>query len=72
MRRLALLVFAGGLVASSSGCLLNIWNPDPVRRTRELLVVSENERAILDEWERIWFIDQPSHLTPWRVDGGIQ
>ena len=24
------------------------------------------------EWERIWFADHPSHLTPERVDGAIQ
>ena len=26
---------------------------------------------VLDEWERIWFLDQPSHLTPLRTHGGI-
>ena len=72
MRRLFLLAVLGVLLTSSSGCLLNIWNHDPVRRSHELLVVSENYRTIYDEWERIWFIDQPSHLTPQRVHGGIQ
>jgi hypothetical protein len=23
------------------------------------------------EWERFWMLDQPSHLTPDRVHGGI-
>lgn len=72
MRRLLLIGVLGAMLTSSSGCLLNIWNHDPGRRSHELLVVSENLRTIYDEWERIWFIDQPSHLTPYRVDGGIQ
>ena len=24
-----------------------------------------------DEWERIWFLDQPDHMTPYRTHGGI-
>jgi len=71
MRRLALLAFVGAMVLSNSGCLLNIFAGDPGRRVHELLVISEDLRVIQDEWERIWFTDQPSHLTPIRVDGGI-
>jgi hypothetical protein len=71
MRRLVLLTLVGLIAATNSGCLLNIWSGDPVRRSRELLVVSENLRVIEDEWERIWFTDQPSHLSPYRVDGGL-
>jgi len=41
------------------------------RRMGELLNTSENLQTIQDQWERIWFIDQPSHLTPDRVHGGI-
>ena len=36
-----------------------------------LLNNSEDLRQIDYEWERIWFTDQPSHLTPERVHGGI-
>ena len=72
MRRFAFLALLGGMVLSNAGCLLNIWSADPVQRTHELLVVSENLRAVQEEWERIWFIDQPSHLTPSRVHGGMQ
>jgi hypothetical protein len=71
MRRIGLLALVGILAAAQCGCLLNIWSGDPVRRSRQLLVVSENLRVIEDEWERIWFTDQPSHLTPYRVDGGV-
>jgi hypothetical protein len=24
-----------------------------------------------DEWRRFWMNDQPSHLTPYRVHGGV-
>jgi hypothetical protein len=70
MRRLAI-VGVLGIALLNSGCLLNIWSADPPRRVHELLVVSEDLRVIQQEWERIWFIDQPSHLTPYRVDGGV-
>lgn len=28
-------------------------------------------RQLLEEWERIWFLDQPDHATPVRTHGGI-
>jgi hypothetical protein len=36
-----------------------------------LIFTSENLRALLDLWERFWFLDMPDHLTPTRVHGGI-
>jgi len=71
MRRLLLVVFAA-CVLQNAGCLLNIYSADPTRRIFELLNNSEDLRQIEYEWERIWFTDQPSHLTPERVHGGIQ
>ena len=59
------------LLTTSVGCFLPIYSGDPVRRTRQLLWTSENLRIMADEWERIWFLDQPSHLTPYRYHGGI-
>src|SRR5205823_15076640 len=41
------------------------------RRVEELLVDSENLRLAGDDWERFWFLDQPSHLTPFRTPGGL-
>ena len=57
---------------SNAGCLINQYSSDPNRRIVELLNNSEDLRQIEAEWERIWFNDQPSHLTPERVHGGIQ
>lgn len=72
MRRLLLLAVAAALALGNTGCLLNIYSSDPNRRMRELLNTSEDLRQIEYEWERIWFTDQPSHMTPERVHGGIQ
>jgi hypothetical protein len=36
-----------------------------------LINESEDLRQAGQDWRRIWMNDQPSHLTPARVDGGI-
>jgi hypothetical protein len=72
MRRMLLLAAVAGLGIANTGCFLNIYSSDPNRRVNELLNTSEDLRQIEYEWERIWFVDQPSHLTPERVHGGIQ
>jgi hypothetical protein len=72
MRRWLLSVAVAGLVLANAGCFINIYSSDPNRRIVELLNNSEDLRQIEYEWERIWFTDHPSHLTPERVDGAIQ
>jgi hypothetical protein len=71
MRRLILGTLLGLVLSTNVGCFLPIYSGDPAVRTKELLFTSEDFRQILDEWERIWFLDQPSHLTPRRVHGGV-
>lgn len=71
MRRVICTALLGLALSSSTGCFLPIYSGDPVRRSRQLINTSENMRAILDEWERIWFLDQPDHMTPYRTHGGI-
>jgi hypothetical protein len=71
MRRLILGTLLGLALCANVGCFLPIYSGDPAIRTRELLFTSEDYRAILEEWQRIWFLDQPSHLSPRRVHGGI-
>ena len=58
-------------VVTNAGCFINIYSSDPNRRIVELLNTSEDLRQIEYEWERIWFNDQPSHLTPERIHGGV-
>jgi hypothetical protein len=72
MRRLLLVLVAAGMALSATGCLINAYSSNPNERIRELINQSEDLRSISYEWERIWFTDHPSHLTPERVDGGIQ
>ena len=71
MRRLILAALAAACIGAHTGCIIPAYSGDPVRRTQQLIYTSENLRALLDEWERIWFLDQPSHMTPYRTHGGI-
>ena len=57
-------IAASVLILGQSGCIINIYSSDPNRRVLELLNQSEDLRQIEYEWERIWFTDMPSHLTP--------
>lgn len=58
-------------VAANSGCLLNQYSSDPNVRMQQLMYNSEDLRQIGNEWRRFWFNDQPSHMTPERIHGGI-
>ena len=71
MRKLLLAVTFGLLLGTTAGCIIPAYSADPLRRTQQLIYTSENLRLILDEWERIWFLDQPSHATPFRTHGGV-
>lgn len=71
MRRVLAFTFVAAMMLANTGCLINIWSSDPNERMQQLLNVSEGLRQIKDEWARFWFTDQPSHLTPIRVHGGI-
>jgi hypothetical protein len=71
MRRLIFSALLGVAVTSSVGCFIPIYSGDPVRRTDQLIFTSEDLRALQNTWERIWFLDQPDHMTPQRVHGGV-
>jgi hypothetical protein len=71
MRKLLLAAVLGMLLSSSVGCIIPAYSGDPNRRTTELIWTSENLRLMLDEWERIWFLDEPNHMTPYRTHGGL-
>jgi hypothetical protein len=51
--------------------LINAYSPDPNVRINQLLNQSEDSGPVGYQWQRIWFNDQPQHLTPERVHGGI-
>jgi hypothetical protein len=71
MRKLLLAAVLGMLLSSSVGCIIPAYSGDPNRRTSELIWTSENLRLLLDEWERLWLLDQPNHMTPFRTHGGV-
>ena len=70
MRRLLFLAAAASGLANA-GCILNQYPSDPHQRMDVLINQSEDLRQAEQDWRRIWMNDQPSHLTPHRVDGGI-
>jgi hypothetical protein len=75
MRRpLAALMLLVALAGVGQGCApvpLPHYAAYPPKRVEQLLNDSENLRNAGDDWDRIWFLDQPSHLTPFRTHGGL-
>ena len=71
MRRLMQIMGLAGCLTTSVGCFVPIYSAKPERRVQQLLFTSDDLRAMVDEWERFWFMDSPSHLTPIRTHGGI-
>jgi hypothetical protein len=71
MKKFILGLLLGTSALASSGCAVPMYSGDPQRRTQQLINTSENLRLFLDDWERIWLLDQPSHLTPFHTHGGI-
>jgi hypothetical protein len=71
MRHVLFAVLLGCSIPSSIGCIVPAYSADPVRRAQQLIWSSEDLRHLLDDWERIWMLNMPSHLTPYRTHGGI-
>jgi hypothetical protein len=71
MRQFIFGILLGSAIAASTGCMAPLYSGDPARRAQELIDTSENLRLFLDDWERFWMLNQPSHLTPYRTHGGI-
>ncbi len=71
MRKALCLLVGAVMLATTAGCLIPMYSADPIRRAQQLIYTSEDLRSITDEWERIWFLDQPSHMAPYRTHGGI-
>ena len=71
LRRFLILTLLGLAIGSNVGCFIPIYSGDPVKRTTQLIFTSEDLRTLVEQWERIWFLDQPSHMSPFRVHGGV-
>jgi hypothetical protein len=71
MRRFIFAALACVTLATATGCMIPAYNGDTNRRANELLNTSDDMSQAMDEWERFWFLDQPSHMTIYRTHGGI-
>lgn len=71
MRRILVAAVVAMGISSNVGCFLPIYDADPAIRAKQLIYTSENLRSLREEWHRIWFLDQPDHMTPMRTHGGI-
>ena len=71
MRRFILPMAFLVVALANAGCVFNQYSSDPNERMQQLLNQSEDLRQAKYEWFRFWMNDQPSHLTPSRVHGGM-
>ncbi len=71
MRRLICAVLLAMALSTNVGCFIPIYSAEKPRRARQLLFTSENLRMFLDEWERIWMLEMPDHMGPYRTHGGV-
>ena len=69
VKRLILGLFAA-VALTGTGCV-NQYAADPLVRMDQMMNQSEDYRQMGEFWRRFWFNDQPSHLTPYRVHGGV-
>ncbi len=53
------------------GCIVPIWSSSPDVRARQLIYASEGYRHIPEIWDRIWGLDMPDVMTPYRTHGGV-
>jgi len=62
-----------GLLASAIqiGCIVPIYSSSPDVRAKELIFTSEGYRQIPEIWERMWFLEMPDIMTPYRTHGGV-
>jgi len=67
-------IFVGAwcLVASVAFFASSRVEPETsTNRNRALIYTPEDLRALRFEWEQFWNSDQPSHMSPYRVRGGV-
>jgi hypothetical protein len=69
--RLALMALMWLAAAVQFGCVVPIYSSSPDVRARELIFVSEGYRQIPEIWERMWNLDMPDLMTPYRTHGGV-
>ena len=63
MRRILLVVALSALLSSTSGCFVNQYSPDPIRRYRQLFFQAQDLALLEDDWNTFWQLNQPSYLS---------
>lgn len=63
-------LLASTLLSGVSGCFVNLYSAEPIRRYRQLERQSEDLAMLEDDWERFWQIDRPSYLS-WHIYNGF-
>ena len=71
LRRISCGVTLAVAAMTSVGCFVPIYSARPERRVQQLLFTSDDLRSLVDEYERFWFLDAPSHMTTIRTHGGV-
>ncbi|MDO4585719.1 MAG: hypothetical protein Q4C95_00315 [Planctomycetia bacterium] len=71
MRKILFSLILGALLIGSTGCIIPAYSGDPAKRTVQLYNTSEDLRQAEDTYDRVFMVDQPSHMTPYRTHGGI-
>ena len=71
MKRWALLAAVAILSMSNAGCFMAVWDPNPVARTEQLLVMSEELRLSRQGIAQALFLDTPSNLNSMPMNGVV-
>ncbi len=71
MRKFFCTVALLAMITVQAGCFIPLYSSSPDVRTKQLINQSESLRHIPEIWERIWFLDMPDLLTPYRTHGGV-
>ena len=71
MKQLLFVIAVALMAASNNWSFLDSEPSEPNVRMEQLLNQNEGSAQIQGEWSYSWMNDQPSHLTPIRVHGGI-
>lgn len=71
MRKMLMVALLLCTAAVQVGCFVPLYSSSRDERARQLIYVSEGLRHIPEIWERIWALEMPDLMTPYRTHGGV-
>lgn len=71
MRKMLMVALVLSTAAVQVGCFVPLYSSSRDERARQLIYVSEGLRHIPEIWERIWALEMPDLMTPYRTHGGV-